>query len=654
MRFVFIGAGPVSLSAAIMLVNKGIKPADITICDPRASVYTRPGSLVQYVFKSVEQYLDKNFWDGGDGHIKDLERKLEEIAKELKINIINKKFVGLEEGGVYVGEGSAREFITCEYVFDGSGSKRVVINDLNNKLPSNPPFKIENIPEVSSSHYFLAYIQVDWEQYKRLVTPYNNLIKKKEYIPDMDYCRNLLKLRNLGWQEYALPIVGGALFDKESNNEESNTKKIKACFYLNAPRDLKPGKYEDWVNAVFKTYDKNAQYSHPKKSKKYASKPRFLPFTVGGQVLTGTFSHQQQGFPCVIPIGDAVIDPHFRLANAILHGIQRSNRLFNTMTVSKSEGEIITPLDLNSYGEQVAKLVTEQKQEIKNQYTEDQEYFHKGLQVAQRKLLIAITLTHDNAEKKAFIQLLQDVNKCLEFEKISVSTDLSDRDLTQATNTLLEINKNNGKPLAGHQLPALPQALAKLALDWKTKTLDALSHGNLENARNYYQQVVTICTLRCFRNSYTDLIAAELNETINRSAIAQLATPQTRQNEEDVPSNNSFATAEEGDDNLETLDSTKFRASLITFAHEMEERSPKKRAAIPFFKALHIDKAREKAQTIRLIAESSLSDEQKKTLFSGEINSLLQYLKNNKSVRTYKIINELLVAHEQPARKYQH
>lgn len=644
MPYVFVGAGPVSLSAAILLVKKGVPANEIILCDPRAANYTRPGALPNWVFQDVARLLHmklgvKKRGDDKTGHIKNLEKSLLSIAQEQGINVEQKKFISLAKGGVTVANlNGEEEFIATDYVFDGSGSKRVVINAVNSKLPSSPPFQFESPFEIPGAHYFLAYVQMNRPQVVCLNRFYSNAIRFEGLcssdLSPLDYARNLVKFRELGWQEYTLPLAAGYIFNGSKKSATHAPELIKVCLYIRAPRDLSPENYHAWVNAVIHMQAKQATYQQLDKSKRPINL-RFAPITVTGQTLT-TFSHHESGFPCVVPIGDSVMDPHFKLSNGIANGIERFEKSCSAMKIENGK---ITAFDENLYNIEVSALISKQKQRAEDQYSSDKKHLKKGLLLTQKNLAEALENTNNRSEKKKFAQMLGEIKKCLDFAAIRINKKSSITDLTQSHTTLLEFSANNGAPLAEHQLPDLHKKLLKLAEAWENQALAALK-DNHKIAQIYYQKAAVIYQLPCFNNG-NDL-AEELLERIEEAEQrikdsrlineGQLLTKCCNQ-ESDNPNISIASFLSTMNSNLSTF--------LQNFAQELEDNSPQKRKAITFFAAAHISRVRKTAQSLRDLAKG-IDRDVKKEGFIQELRSLLNYLERHNSERTQTILKNLI------------
>lgn len=141
MTAVIIGAGPAGLYTAIKCKENGL---DVLVLDPRAGEYTRPGFLQNRVFQKMNLDLNGKLGvaDGKPLHIKDLERKLYKKATDLGITIKKHEFMGLyadaQSPGILVEADGVVRRIPTEYVFDCTGRKRAVVDEVNRLDPDSP------------------------------------------------------------------------------------------------------------------------------------------------------------------------------------------------------------------------------------------------------------------------------------------------------------------------------------------------------------------------------------------------------------------------------------------------------------------------------------------------------------------------------------
>jgi len=393
--YVIIGAGPAGLYAAIKLWQAGIR--DLVIYDPRAGNYTRPGHLSYSAFQKAEDGIGIYFWPYGQkGHIKDLEKQLYSQATRLGIRIENKRFIKLKEkdataAGVIVADSDDREeFIASDYVFDCTGARRLVINDVN-RLSAEPPFKLVTITEPPVTNNFLAYVKVgeesDWYRIDNHIGPNINLAT----MPPLDYARSVIKLRALGWNESALPFCYGAYFGKG-----------KACIYFQAPDHLEKANYDLWVQTVLESYIKPVHYEHLPEKK---PKPRFMSFSVEAKSLNRV-SYKGKNLPTVIGLGDVQIDLDYKLAHGIYDGMKRIDALFSHLEII--DGNIYY-FDPDEYLSTIEGLMRDHKEAIARSAERQRIAFVDAREPAKLKFKQAISLSEDRDEIVALKEILKEI-----------------------------------------------------------------------------------------------------------------------------------------------------------------------------------------------------------------------------------------------------
>ncbi|KTD65371.1 FAD-dependent oxidoreductase [Legionella spiritensis] len=376
---VIIGAGPAGLYLAIKLRKKGIK--DIVIYDPRQGIYTRPGHLNESAFRRAEKRINKSFWSKDIGHIKDFERQLYEEVKRLNIKIESKQFVDLVDDkkspGVIVEDiEGISEIVEADYVFDCTGSSRVVLNAVNN-MSTTPPFTLKSIGDVPETHHFLAYVYMDKNDLMLINSISQDREKFLQSQSPKKYAKLMVGFHELGWKEMYFPRCYGVPFGKG-----------KVCLYMQAPEKLESGQYDDWVQIVLDSREAGLQYKHLPPSKKYEKKPRFLPFISHNKMLTNV-SYYREGLPKVIAIGDAQIDPDYYLAHGIYNGMDRIDALLESMDIF--DGHIWTYCE-EDYNYSLNELLREHQQDVIEEGEQQKKQAIDALMLAKGKLQDAIPL----------------------------------------------------------------------------------------------------------------------------------------------------------------------------------------------------------------------------------------------------------------------
>jgi hypothetical protein len=310
---VIIGGGPTGLYLAIRLWQLEFR--NFVVIDPRAGIYTRPGRLVPRPFKLAEQKIPGIKVPERPVQIKDYERQLYHKAQEFGLPIIKSSFLSLHvdslEAGILVEhESGDLERIRCDFVIDCSGSRRVVVNELN-KLPLDVPLKIKKNPPRPLPHHLIVRVKMDRvASIDGLRDANRNQKTQLSGLAPRDYFRKLLALRHYGWYEYILPRVYG----------ESHGKN-KACFYIPTPADLDIARAESWLALGLSCHTALPFVLEPRPpSKKLPPKPRCHQFIVRSNYLD-TFVHQSENLSTVVPLGDALMDSDFLLGQGISNGI---------------------------------------------------------------------------------------------------------------------------------------------------------------------------------------------------------------------------------------------------------------------------------------------------------------------------------------------
>lgn len=422
---IIIGAGPSGLYTAIQLKKAGVE--DVIVYDPRAGEYVRPGHINSTVIERAERGVGVkfNFPTDKTAHIKDVERLLWKHALSLGIPVEQKTFVGFNldsKGVIVVDKEGKEEKIPCDYVMDCTGSKRLVVNAVNefSQAPIKP-FKTSLVTEdVTVQNHLLAYVKID----QRSLKVSNNIQPTPmdiSGISPLEFARGMERLRQFGWHEFALPRCYNMPFGKD-----------KACFYVETPDDLPPEQKEAWLQAVLETRtgDDGISFQLLTDSKKYKSKPRLTTFSVNPIELS-PFSHQEQGLPTVITQGDTQIDPNYFLAHGIIDSFDRIDQMIKGMKISA--GKIIY-FQQQDYEHDVQHDLEKHREALIAHYKERKEYFIVWLQKAKAYYEVAIDRTKLPEEKLLFAERVKEIEGRIAYhnalkivrEKISVAPKLLD------------------------------------------------------------------------------------------------------------------------------------------------------------------------------------------------------------------------------------
>ncbi len=395
--YIIIGAGPAGLYTAIKLKKEGVD--DLIVLDPRRGDYTRPGHLNIDVFRSAEIGIGESFWPVDKiGHIKDLERHLFAIALRLGIKIENKRFIeikpkdALSQARLVVADAEGKEeLIDCEYVFDCTGSRRIVINAVND-ISVSLPFQLEKITEFPVANHFIAYVNIGderkWRDLSQSLAYYwLNFDVSLKLMHPLHIAESLIKLRELGWNELRFPHCYGAYFGKG-----------KVCLYLYTPPNLAPEHYDRWVKTVLECYGHPINYTHLPPSKK----PRFVAFKSEAKALQQV-AFRREDLPTVIALGDTQIDSQHQLAHGISDGMKRIDALFEHMVIANAK---IRYFDPDEYLLKIKGMIWQHKEDIKDAAKEMESNFIEALLPVQEILEKAYTLSLDSKQKEDIAKIL--------------------------------------------------------------------------------------------------------------------------------------------------------------------------------------------------------------------------------------------------------
>ncbi|USQ13147.1 hypothetical protein J2N86_10655 [Legionella lytica] len=387
-KVVIIGAGPIGLYLAYKLMQKGIKAS---IFDPRAGVYLRPGHVNKEDLQKVLKEINETKPITKRVHIKDVERVLYKKIQYLNIPVEKKLFVRLSttgKGVIVANDENVEEFIECDFVFDCTGSKRSVVHAVNNII-SPKPFTIKPIvTEVNVKNNFLAYVKMD-EAHKSLIDLFEN--KANRFNPDIEepllYARRIEQVRALGWKELGYPKYYSVNFGEE-----------KVCIYMEAPDNLPKELESAWVETLLRSMSGFDSISFKKLEP--SKKPRFVQFQVYPQeVKEVVFEHKN--YPTVIPLGDAQMEPHYRLALGLKSGMGRVDLLIDHIEAHQNN---IAYFDAQEYFEVIKKNLKNHRTRVTSHFEDRAQYHANWLVQAEKHYEDAIQKAKEQQEPTAHFE----------------------------------------------------------------------------------------------------------------------------------------------------------------------------------------------------------------------------------------------------------
>ncbi len=408
---VILGAGPGGLFLAHQLYQKQIN--NILLIDPRAGEYVRPGHVHGEDFDKLIAILGTEEFSKKFGHIKEFERILFEKITSLGIEIQNKRFVRFNEFGdkksIIISDSNAiEEVIECDYIFDCTGSYRVLLNEINH-LISPPPFTIKAIKEnIPIKHHFLAYVRMEKEDYKKI--PHLKKQMSPSFFTPREHITAIKRMRSFGWTHFNLPQLLAVNFGKN-----------KICMYVECPDDLSFANNEKWLKIILSILTKanTINYDYLPESKKHEDKPRLKPYIVDPYETKETL-YTSNSYPTVIPHGDSKIQSHPMLANGICNSMDRIDKFVEHLDVL--DGSIVHFND-SEYDLAIQELINKHKQKIYALYKEKEESSYQMLLLAETNCTEVLKETKKREQKKYLEQLLQEIKARIAYHKALILRD---------------------------------------------------------------------------------------------------------------------------------------------------------------------------------------------------------------------------------------
>lgn len=351
-RVVIIGCGPIGLYLASMLEKH--TNIDITIVEPRLGEYDREKIISSIPLDKIKHNLGvdieitKNLPEGAM-YIKDFEESLyKNIQSSSKIRWVKGWFVAFKNNNLMIkmythnADGPISKEIPCDLVFDCSGTKRIVINGLNNYL-NNDIFTTTEIGDNPFKFNCLTYLTLP------------SKLKKMDRDP-MDWARQLNKLKEeFGWPCYAMPnfFIRKARLSK---------KHYQYFIYYEIPSHFVNVNQEvqlDWLHSLLSFH-----YECNDLILSHETVTCHELFEVNPLRVKEKFYFGDDSTPAVIGCGDATMEPDWRLEYGISSGMDRVNCLIQAM---KSYNDQVV-LNFNKYSKLVEQYIDHHINEINELY----------------------------------------------------------------------------------------------------------------------------------------------------------------------------------------------------------------------------------------------------------------------------------------------
>ncbi|WP_131783740.1 hypothetical protein [Legionella gresilensis] len=363
-KIIVIGDGPAAMITCIKLAQLGV--TDITLIGPRIGYYIRSGEFNHEVFESVSKIIypltikiPPSYYGSSVNYIRNLEKQLYPLIKQLNIKCIKKKFV------TFINDKQIKlvnpqnlndiELIEADLVFDCTGAKRVVIKELNKQSQSPiAPFQVTPVSDLS---YDFAMARFDYtaKDNSQVKQAKNNLIAKMLL---------LIKLRQLGWPFYTLPCFYH--FDWESSNPKQN---LYFRYHPNATSEVIKEMaclLENYHSLYFYNEKINANTFFHTPSKNYPDKKIISTFKLAPRLTTPSFYEGSPSLPIVIPLGDSLLDVPFIYAQSLITFTHVLKQLSLSFLI---EDGVITKADFKHYDQQTQNCLASPIKEIKEGFS---------------------------------------------------------------------------------------------------------------------------------------------------------------------------------------------------------------------------------------------------------------------------------------------
>ncbi len=385
-------------------------------------------------------------------------------------------------------EPSSVNQITCDYVFDATGPARAVLESVN-KIAQKKVFATESVAENPMKNQFIVYVTMDAKHSRTMRNP---LALQSD---PLQHTLALEELRSMGWKEFAEPYFNFQILEKN-----------KVCLYCATPPGLPKAKEEAWVKAVLrlKTGNPGIDFQYVKPSRKFKSKPRFIPFAVDPKKVSVAVSGDVAGLPVVIPVGDAQIEPDYRMGIGVESGINRANALLASMQVSAAKKITVDSVE---YQKKLIILMAEHEDKIKKYYAYIENDLIEVLETEEVRYKKALTLANDDAQRNLikaslaeiwFRQSLAKYTDLLNVAKTAIQLDQyhemkSEMQLDKVIQVLIDVFKTI--------LPSQAQLKAKvdaLMLDVANKCRDlakvyfSVGHHRYSDSEKYFKKALEI------------------------------------------------------------------------------------------------------------------------------------------------------------------
>lgn len=506
-NIVVAGGGPIGLYIAIRLtqiINKLGLNTTVTSVDLRVGEYDRPGVVankaLELISEGLKTYIPvKQHGDdtGTSMFIKDMEKSLYDIALERGVRFVKGKVEACDARKVFISRPGKSELlaIPCDLALDCTGPRRTLVNINNKNHGSKKPFTVERVGNNPIINHFIAYVVMD-ERNASLVS------EKKEHDP-LKYALAMERLRNeFGWEHFVEPEFSLRRYTIKGVSGAPDA--YRYYFYFEIPPHIAESDRSmqiKWLQALIQLKSENADVEFTVEE----GKMKFIPFDVDPHHVKEAYAAGDEFMMDTVPMGDAQIEPDYRLGVGIWSGVSRANALINSISIS-SDGELV--INLKQYEHLVDFPKSVHHGQLESDYRLRQSALFDVLEKQKKWYLAAMRMTTDTSEQAIIQRGLDEINRRLAVHFLNearaayaIAVDTANENRIRlnkskdiiSKNELIQCRKNLTLALSlvpqscQTERALIQSALFKLAMSYKSLGADYFNGRHLEKALSSYQ-----------------------------------------------------------------------------------------------------------------------------------------------------------------------
>ncbi|VVC75673.1 hypothetical protein AQUSIP_09630 [Aquicella siphonis] len=439
-NIVIAGAGPIGLYMAIRLTqiikSLGLSTT-VTLVDPRAGQYDRPGVVANKALDLISQGLkiyipvvQQGDDTGTSMFIKDMEMSLHKIAVSMGVKIIQGKVEDCDAEKVRVSRPKKEDLmLPCDLALDCTGPRRTLVKLVNAKHAGMEPFTIQDVGDNPIKNHFIAYVTMD-EMNAALVS------EKKHHDP-LKHTLALERLRTeFGWPHFIEPEFSSRRYTIKGTSGQPD--RYRYYFYFEIPPSIAeadPGRQLEWLRALIhlKTENENVQFTVDE------GKMKFIPFDVYPRKVNEAYSLKDALTPMTAPMGDAQIEPDYRLGVGIWSGVSRANALIESVSQVRDELEF----DWKRYEHFVSIPMGTHAGELESDYRIKHEALVSAMERESKRYQEALAATSVASEQEIILQGLNEINRRLAMHLLGKALAAFEKSVDMEKSNRILLNKHN-------------------------------------------------------------------------------------------------------------------------------------------------------------------------------------------------------------------